>query len=114
VTLNPPVHVTVAPDGATLTQSQTQTFSATVTNTGNTAVTWSISPVVGSITAAGLYTAPDSISGSQTVTVTAISVTDSTKTATATVTLNPRDPESAGAYDSLVERTVVKVGAVAR
>jgi ubiquitin C-terminal hydrolase len=89
VTLNPPVSVTVTPTSVTLTQSQTQSFSATVTNTGNTAVTWSLSPVVGSITAAGLYTAPASIASSQTVIVTATSVADPTKSATATVTLNP-------------------------
>src|ERR1035437_4042307 len=90
VTLNPPVNVTVAPPSVTLTQSQAQTFSATVTNTGNTAVTWSLSPVVGSITAAGLYTAPASVTSSQTVTVKATSVADPTKSATATVTLTPR------------------------
>src|ERR1035437_6583329 len=89
VTLNPPVNVTVAPPGVTLTQSQTQTFSATVTNTGNTAVTWSLSPLVGSITATGLYTAPASITSSQTVTVKAASVADPTKSATANVTLTP-------------------------
>ena len=89
VTLNPPVNVTVSPASVTLTQSQTQTFSTTVTNTGNTAVTWSLSPVVGSITAAGLYTAPASITSSQTVTVKATSAADPTKSATATVALNP-------------------------
>jgi hypothetical protein len=55
----------------------------------NTAVTWSLSPVVGSITAAGLYTAPASISSSQTLTVKATSVADPTKSATATAALNP-------------------------
>jgi parallel beta-helix repeat protein len=89
VTLNPPVNVTVTPATVTLTQSQPQSFSATVTNTGNTAVTWSLSPLVGSITAAGLYTAPASIASPQTVTVKATSVADPTKSATATVTLNP-------------------------
>src|ERR1019366_9572976 len=42
VTLNPPVGVTVSPASVTLTQSQTQSFSATVTNSSNTAVTWSL------------------------------------------------------------------------
>jgi hypothetical protein len=89
VTLNPPLNVTVAPASVTLTQFQTQTFTAAVTNTGNTAVTWSISPLVGRITAAGLYTAPASIASSQAVTVTATSVADPTKSATAAVTLTP-------------------------
>ena len=89
VTLNPLVNVTVTPASVSLTQSQTQAFSATVTNTGNTAVTWSLSPLVGSITAAGLYTAPASITSSQSVTAKATSVADPTKSVTATVTLTP-------------------------
>ena len=89
VTLNPVAPLTVAPASVILTQSQTQTFSATATNTGYTAVTWSISPPVGSISAWGLYTAPGSISGSQTVTVIATSMADPTKSANATVALNP-------------------------
>ena len=91
VALNPPVpvNVTVNPASVTLKQSQTQSFTATVTNTGNTAVTWSISPVVGSVTAAGLYTAPASIGSGQNVTVKATSTADPTKSASATVSLDP-------------------------
>ena len=92
IVLNPPapaVSLTVAPGSATLTQSQTQVFSATVLNTSNTAVTWSANPAVGSISAAGLYTAPSSISTSQTVMAIATSVADSTKTASASITLSP-------------------------
>src|SRR5262249_19262051 len=87
VTLLPPVSVTVSPVSATLYGAQTQQFAATVANTGNTAVTWSISPAgVGAISSAGLYTAPASISSQQTVTVTATSQADNSKTASATVT----------------------------
>ena len=52
-------------------------------------VTWSLSPNVGSISTAGLYTAPASITSTQTITVTATSAADTTKKGTATVTLNP-------------------------
>jgi GH18 family chitinase len=83
------VAVSVSPASAALTTSQTRLFTATVTNTGNTAVTWSLSPVVGSITSAGLYTAPALIASSQTVTVTATSVADPTKSAAATATFSP-------------------------
>src|SRR6185369_8936321 len=55
----------------------------------NTAVMWSINPLVGSISAAGLYSAPSSITSTQTVTVTATSTADLTKTSGATITLNP-------------------------
>ena len=85
----PAVAVSVSPLAASLTASETQQFSAAVTGTANTAVTWSLSPQVGTISSAGLYTAPAAISSVQTVTVKATSVADGTKSATAAVTLNP-------------------------
>ena len=84
-----PVAVTVSPTSASLTVSQTQQFSSTVTGSSNTSVTWSVSPSVGTVTGGGLYTAPSSISSTQTVTVTATSAADSTKSAGAAVTLTP-------------------------
>ncbi len=87
VTLLSPV--SVSPSSATLSQSQTQQFTATVTGLGNTAVTWSVSPALGSVTNAGLYSAPASIASSQIVSVIATSVSDTSKRAAATVTLNP-------------------------
>lgn len=79
-----------SPTTATLYQNQTEQFSANVTNTGNTAVTWSISPAgVGSINSSGLYTAPFTISSQQTVTVTAKSQADGTTQGSATITLYP-------------------------
>jgi hypothetical protein len=59
-----------------------------VANTSNTAVTWSASPAgVGSVTSAGLYSAPSIITAQQTVLVTATSVADPTKSASTTITL---------------------------
>jgi trimeric autotransporter adhesin len=89
VLLSPPVSVAVTPGSVTLTSSQTQAFTASVANSSNSAVTWSLSPAVGSISAAGLYTAPATITAPQTVTVTATSVADSTKRANANVLLSP-------------------------
>jgi hypothetical protein len=89
ITLLPPVAVSVAPGGATLQAAQTQQFTATVTWAMNTAVTWSISPMVGTVTSGGLYTAPATVSVQQAVTVTATSVADATKKASAVVTLMP-------------------------
>ncbi|MBV8729266.1 MAG: hypothetical protein JO336_05605, partial [Acidobacteriia bacterium] len=86
-----PVSVTMTPVSATLFNGDTQQFNATVTGTTNTAVTWTISPNIGNITA-GLYTAPNNISTTQTVTVTATSVADTTKFAFATITLSPPTP----------------------
>jgi hypothetical protein len=84
--LPPPVTVLVTP-GGTLSAAQAQQFSAAVTGTSNTAVSWSLSPQVGSLSPTGLYLAPSSISSSQTVNVKATSVADPTKSATTTVTL---------------------------
>ncbi|HXP11372.1 MAG TPA: Ig-like domain-containing protein, partial [Acidobacteriaceae bacterium] len=85
-----PVSVSVTPPTATLYGGQTQQFSATVTNTSNTAVTWSISPAgLGTISSTGLYTAPATITTKQPVTITATSQEDNTKSASATVTLMP-------------------------
>jgi hypothetical protein len=88
----PGVSIWVGPASVTLTaDGQQQQFTATVAGTSNTAVTWSMSPSVGTLTANGLYTAPSPgvISSSLTVTITAISVADPTKSANATVTLTP-------------------------
>jgi hypothetical protein len=84
-----PVVVSVSPSGVTLGQSQQQQFNASVTGTANTGVTWSVSPAVGSISPMGIYAAPSSIAGAQTVIVRATSLADATKSATATVTLIP-------------------------
>jgi hypothetical protein len=60
VTVNPGIGVQVAPHMVTLNPGATQTFIATVTGTANTAVTWAVQEGAtgGSITAAGVYTAP--------------------------------------------------------
>src|SRR4029450_4870966 len=77
----------VSPATAFLYGGQTQQFTATVANAANTAVTWTAS--IGSISAAGLYTAPASISAQQSVTITATSQADNSAIGTATVTLSP-------------------------
>jgi uncharacterized protein (TIGR03437 family) len=90
VQLVPPgsVIVSVNPPSATLAASQTSQFSATVTGNANTAVTWSMTPSIGSLVN-GLYTAPAVINSSLLITVTATSVADATKFASASVTLTP-------------------------
>ena len=73
------VSVSVSPTAVALYASQTQQFTAMVSNTANTAVTWSLSPSTGTISSTGLYTAPASIATQQTVTVRATSVADSSE-----------------------------------
>jgi len=89
------VGVAVAPSSATLAVLNTQSFAATVTNTQNTAVTWTVNGIaggnatVGTISSAGLYTAPAVIPSPATVTVTAVSAADPTQSGSASVTIAP-------------------------
>ena len=76
------VSVTVSPSTASLQPSQQAQFTATVSGTSNTGVTWSAS--AGALTSGGLYTAPSS-AGSYTITAT--SMADSSKSASAVVTV---------------------------
>ncbi|MGA8043472.1 MAG: DUF2341 domain-containing protein, partial [Terracidiphilus sp.] len=88
VTLSPPITVSVSPTTGTLGAGQTQQFAATVLNTINTAVTWSIRPSgAGSITATGLYTAPSIISAAQAVAITATSQANPAVSASAIIQL---------------------------
>src|SRR5512147_1128104 len=90
-----PVVVTVSPTLVTLPLGNLQLFSATVSGTGNTAVTWSVNGIaggnatVGTINGSGLYTAPPFPIRA---TVTATSVADSTKSASATVNVTSPNP----------------------
>ena len=60
VTVTRAVIITVAPQTVVVRQSATQAFTTTVQNTTNTAVQWSVQEGIagGTITGAGLYTAP--------------------------------------------------------
>jgi hypothetical protein len=79
VTLQPraAILVSISPASATLTSAALQQFTASVSNTSKPQVTWS--STAGSITSAGLYTAPTV--SSTTATVTATSQADTTKKA---------------------------------
>jgi len=77
------VSVSISPASASLVTSGTQQFTATVSGSSNTAVTWSATG--GSVSSSGLYTAP---STAGTYTVQATSAADTTKSASATVTVS--------------------------
>jgi hypothetical protein len=80
VSLTPPVTVSISPASASLLAGGTQQFTATVTGTTNTAVTWSAT--AGTVSTSGLYTAPGTAGA---YTVSATSVADKTKSAAATL-----------------------------
>jgi len=94
------VSVTISPSTATLATLATQPFTATVSGSTNTAVTWQVSGVTGGNSTVGListtvpgtssevlYLGPSAVPSPATVSVTAISQADPTKSASATVTL---------------------------
>lgn len=88
-----PITVSVTPNGASLPLGATQQFTATITNTANTAVSWSVNStpggnsVEGMISGGGLYTAPQNLPQPASVTIQAVSQADPTKSASATVTV---------------------------
>lgn len=83
------VSVAVTPSTLSLIASQAEQFTAAVTGSSNTNVTWSVNPNVGTISAAGLYTAPALIPSAEAVTVTATSAASPTKSASAVMNLVP-------------------------
>jgi hypothetical protein len=80
------ISVSISPTAATVASGGTQQFSAQVTNTSNTAVTWSATS--GTVSASGLFAAP-TVTATQTVTLTATSVANNTKSASAILTVIP-------------------------
>ena len=92
VTAAPQISVSVNPATVNLTASKPQQFTASVTGTSNAAVTWSMSPQAGQLSAAGWYTAPSSITSPQAITITATSVADTSKSASAVVNLQASAP----------------------
>jgi hypothetical protein len=94
------IRVTVTPASAAVILGNTQAFAATVTNTNNASVSWSVNGVaggnaaVGTITAGGVYTAPADLPANAgtapataAVQVAATSQADTTKSATSAVTI---------------------------
>lgn len=94
--------VTVSPGGATVRTSTSQQFAATVlqgsTTPSNTTVTWQVNNVTGgatstgTITTAGVYTAPATVPNPSTVEIEAISQIDNTTKGIASVTITLPPP----------------------
>ncbi len=88
-----PVSVSISPAGASVWTGGTQAFQATVAGSTNQAVTWSVVEAAGgTISATGLYTAPDTAGSFQ---VKAVSAADATKAAQAPVTVSVQPPAGA-------------------
>src|ERR1017187_3546559 len=95
--------ITVSPANTTVVSKGTQQFSASITGTSNTAVTWSAT--AGNISNNGTFTAPP-VSSSIPVTITATSTADQTLRAAATVIVIPPAPPLAITNSALAEANV--------
>ena len=91
VTAGTAVAVAISPTSASLVTGATRQFTATVTGTSNTAVTWTATG--GTVSTTGLYTAGTTAG---TFTVKAASAQDSTKSASATITITIPQPVGVG------------------
>jgi hypothetical protein len=93
----PGTDTTISPATVTLEASQSQQFAVTLPPELGSAVTWTLSPNEGSISASGVYTAPTSMAAPEIVMVTATSTTNSAYFANASINLNPSSgPPSPG------------------
>jgi hypothetical protein len=87
--------IAVTPSTVSVQAGQTRQFSAAVSFSTNTAVTWQVNgteggnSTVGTIDTNGLYTAPNALPAQNPVTVTAVAKADTSKTASSTVTVTP-------------------------
>jgi hypothetical protein len=83
------VSVSVSPTGVDIVVGTTQQMTATITDTFNTAVTWTVvgGSANGTISSTGLYTAPATVPAPAQVTITAISQKDTSKSGSATLTI---------------------------
>jgi hypothetical protein len=79
------ITVSVSPTATSVVVKQSVAFTATVTGTTNTAVTWEVSGIqggnssVGTIDATGVYTAPASVPNPSTIVIAAVSQADPTR-----------------------------------
>jgi len=105
----PQISITIAPNSGTVLLGNTFPFSATVANSSDTSVFWSVngiaggSPQIGTISADGLFTAPADLPSGGKVQVTATSHADSSKSSTAGVTVSSDIAVSLSPVSSSVE-----------
>ena len=95
------IMISVNPQSASVQVAGTQTFSAAVSNTSNTVVTWKVNGVEGGddihgrIDSTGIYKAPAAVPSPPTVTITAASAADATRSGSAMVTITGSAPSTA-------------------
>jgi uncharacterized protein (DUF1800 family) len=106
----PPITVVVSPAAANVATGMTQAFAATVAGTSNTGVSWSVNGIgggnatLGTISSAGVYTAPSAVPAPATVTVRATSAASASSTGQASVTITAAGNPSPGTPDLAAAR----------
>jgi hypothetical protein len=89
----PSITISLTPTNGTVLLGETLPFTATVSSSNDTSVTWSVNGIAGgslqagAISADGVYTAPPDLPSGGTVQVTATSHADASKSASASVTI---------------------------
>lgn len=87
------ISVTISPSAPSVILGATQQFTAAVAGTSNTAVTWAVNGTpggnaqTGTISASGLYTAPQNLPTPASVSIMATAQADSSRSATTTATI---------------------------
>jgi hypothetical protein len=111
------VTISVAPQSMTIATGTQQIFTATVTNSSMTSVSWMVNGMAGgnsafgTIDKTGTYTAPPYVPIPSNVTVTAVSNADESKTASASVSIN--GPSAPGTVTVSPKSANVVVGGTA-
>ncbi|HKW61562.1 MAG TPA: hypothetical protein VJN89_03365 [Candidatus Acidoferrum sp.] len=89
----PPITVSVTPQSGSVVLGNQIIFTATVTNATDTSVSWNVNNIaggnssVGTISPAGVYTAPGDLPSPATVQISATSHADNTKSGSASITI---------------------------
>lgn len=108
------ISVAVTPTSVNLIAGATQQFTARVTGSTNTAVTWLLTSSgcsgagCGTITSTGLYTAPTPVPSSIAVSVVATAAADTTKSSAATANLIPVSVSISPATGSVYQRDMMQ------
>jgi uncharacterized protein (TIGR03437 family) len=106
-----PRTVTVKTDRETIGAGETANLAASVSGFPNTAVRWTISPPIGRISRAGVYTAPSTIPNNVTVLATATAFADNSTQGSVMLKLQGAAPE-AGAVSAIQNAASYISGAV--
>jgi hypothetical protein len=111
----PLISISLCPTTATLLTGDSLTITASVSGTSDMRLGWSLTPIgnnpdggtssCGSVTQAGVYSAPSAASSCTGVLITARSVLDPRRTATANISLTSFEPELTGTINYTGART---------